>query len=851
MDHQDGRVAHHRPMAEIIRAHDWSGSPLGPMADWCVVLRTVTDMVLGALQPMYLNWGPDHILIYNDAYVPILGAKHPAALGRPFLEVWSEVRDRLTPLIDDVFSGNAVHMDDLPLLVDRGAERELVNFAFSYTPVRAPDGAVAGLFCACTETTGVVAAERRRTFLLALSDTLRDLDTAPSILSATVRALRIHLDARSVVYATIASDGDTLRAEAAEGDDAAFAARLADLDRPTLARLRAGESVVAGELSNMIGSAPPSSILTPLLRDGSLAALLVVVPGARRLGADDLVLLSEVAFRAHDAAERALAQHALRDSEAYVRLLLDSTAEGFYAVDRDGATTLCNPAFLQMLGFAQESDAIGRKLHGVIHHSHSDGSPYCVDDCPIYLCARHGKAVHVTGELFYRLDGSALPVEYWARPIMRDGLHVGAICNFLDVTERLQAEGALRELNETLEQRIAVALAERAQVEEALRQSQKMEAVGQLTGGLAHDFNNLLTGITGSLELLGARIGQGRISDLDRYVNAAQGAARRAASLTHRLLAFSRRQTLEPRPTDVNRLVGGMEELIRRTVGPSVAIEVVGAAGLWPALVDPNQLENALLNLCINARDAMPDGGRLTIETANTLLDHRAAGERELPPGQYLSLSVSDTGTGMSPEVAARAFDPFFTTKPIGLGTGLGLSMIYGFARQSGGQVRIYSELGHGTTMRLYLPRHLGAADPEPDGALARAPDLPGAGPGETVLVVDDEATIRMLVVEILGDLGYAAIEAMDGAAGLEVLRSDRRIDLLITDVGLPGGMNGRQVADAGRALRPELKVLFITGYAENAVLGHGHLDPGMQVLTKPFAMDALAARIRTLISTG
>lgn len=383
--------------------------------------------------------------------------------------------------------------------------------------------------------------------------------------------------------------------------------------------------------------------------------------------------------------------------------------------------------------------------------------------------------------------------------------------------------------------------------EEALRQSQKMEAVGQLTGGLAHDFNNLLTGISGSLELLQTRMSQGRLTDLDRYINAAQGASKRAAALTHRLLAFSRRQTLDPKPTDVNALIHGMEELIRRTVGPATHIEVVGAAGLWPALVDPPQLENALLNLCINARDAMPDGGRITIETANKWLDDRTARERELPPGQYLSLCVTDTGTGMTLDVIARAFDPFFTTKPTGQGTGLCLSMIYGFARQSGGQVRIYSEVGQGTTMCIYLPRHYG--DAEGAESLPDLASAPRAEQGETVLIVDDEPSIRMLVTEVLEDLGYTAIEAADAASGLKVLQSDVRIDLLVTDVGLPGGMNGRQMADAGRVNRQGLKVLFITGYAENAAVGNGHLEPGMAVLTKPFVMEVLASRIKELIA--
>jgi signal transduction histidine kinase len=415
-----------------------------------------------------------------------------------------------------------------------------------------------------------------------------------------------------------------------------------------------------------------------------------------------------------------------------------------------------------------------------------------------------------------------------------------------DSVERARAVRAQRELNATLEQRVAERTAALQQVEETLRQSQKMDAVGQLTGGLAHDFNNLLTGIAGSLELLQRRISQGRLGDVDRYIAAAQGAAKRAASLTHRLLAFSRRQTLDPKPTDINRLVAGLEELVRRTMGPAVEVEVVAAAGLWTTLVDPFQLDNALLNLAINARDAMPDGGRLTIETANRWLDAGAARRRELPPGQYILLSVTDSGTGMAPNVVARAFDPFFTTKPIGMGTGLGLSMVYGFVRQSGGQVRIHSDIGQGTKVCLYLPRHIG--EEEATEAPAGLSESPRAGHNETVLVVDDEPTVRMLVTEVLEDLGYTAVEAADGAAGLHALQPGRPIDLLVTDVGLPGGMNGRQLADAARLLRPDLKVLFITGYAETAVLSHGHLGPGMHVLTKPFAMEALAGRIKDLM---
>jgi len=395
--------------------------------------------------------------------------------------------------------------------------------------------------------------------------------------------------------------------------------------------------------------------------------------------------------------------------------------------------------------------------------------------------------------------------------------------------------------------RIAVTardVSERQNLEEQLRQAQKMEAVGQLTGGLAHDFNNLLQGIIGALDRAQHRIQQGRAAEADRFIGAAVESANRAASLTHRLLAFSRRQTLDPKPTDANRLIAGMEELINRTMGPNIAVEVVGAAGLWLTLVDAPQLESAVLNLAINARDAMPNGGKLIIETANKWLDERAAQERDIPSGQYVSLCVTDSGVGMPPDVVARAFDPFFTTKPLGQGTGLGLSMIYGFVRQSGGQVRIYTELGKGTTMCLYLPRYFGSEE----GIETVSTREPDRGFGETVMIVDDEATVRMLVSEVLTENSYRILEAHDATSAMKILNSNQPVDLLITDVGLPGNMNGRQLADAARAMRQGLKVLFITGYAENAAVGNGHLERGMEILTKPFPMTTLANKVREML---
>jgi PAS domain S-box-containing protein len=379
--------------------------------------------------------------------------------------------------------------------------------------------------------------------------------------------------------------------------------------------------------------------------------------------------------------------------------------------------------------------------------------------------------------------------------------------------------------------------------EEALRQSQKMEAVGQLTGGIAHDFNNLLQGITGSLDLLQKRIAQGRTGELDRFIAGAMGAASRASALTHRLLAFSRRQPLDPRPIQANPLITSMEDLLRRTLGERIALELSLAGDLWLTLCDPNQLENAVLNLAINARDAMPGGGRLTIATGNTELDAATARSRDMRAGDYICVAVTDTGTGMDEDTIEKAFEPFFTTKPIGQGTGLGLSMIYGFARQSEGYVKIHSKLGEGTTVKLLLPRHAGEV--LQDGAAPAALVPPAAG--ETVLVVEDEPVVRALIVEVLADLGYAALEAADGPSGLDILNSRRRIDLLITDIGLPG-LNGRQVADAGRLKRPGLKVLFMTGYAENAAFASGFLEEGMGMITKPFAMEALGARVRSII---
>jgi signal transduction histidine kinase len=403
-----------------------------------------------------------------------------------------------------------------------------------------------------------------------------------------------------------------------------------------------------------------------------------------------------------------------------------------------------------------------------------------------------------------------------------------------------ESEERYRALSETLQQEAE----ERRRVEEALRQSQKMEAVGQLTGGVAHDFNNLLTVILGNLEGAIKLVPEGD-TELQARLASIERAGLRAATLTHRLLAFSRRQPLAPRILDLNRLVSGMSDLLNRTLGEATVIETVLAARLWLTRVDPNELENALLNLVINARDAMERGGKLTIETANLFLDEEyAASDPEVPPGQYVLLAVTDTGTGMGEDVLAQVFEPFFTTKPMGLGSGLGLSMVYGFARQSGGLVRIYSELGQGTTVKIYLPRWLGEDDqPAPDRMSNQRLRSEGQ---ETILVVEDDEDVRAYAVRVLRGLDYHVLEAGDANQAFDLLR-EQQVELLFTDIGLPD-IDGRQLANRARQLRPALKVLFTTGYARNAIVHNGTLDADVDMIPKPFSSEALGRRIRQIL---
>ena len=484
--------------------------------------------------------------------------------------------------------------------------------------------------------------------------------------------------------------------------------------------------------------------------------------------------------------------------------------------DRDGIWRTVNPAWTKTLGWS-EAELLNRNSEW-LQHPDDDGVTRAAGQQ-----ARRGRGTVRFENRFRHKDGSYRWLS-WTGVSDRD--HIYAVAR--DITADKAAAERLKA------------------TEEALLQFQKMEAVGQLTGGIAHDFNNLLTGIVGSLDLLQVRLNQGRTDNVARYIDAAMTSANRAAALTHRLLAFARRQPLVPKIVDADQLVGSLEDLLRRTIGETIDLAIVASNDLWCTLCDPNQLESALLNLAINARDAMPDGGKLTIATTNARLDDMYADIPALTPGDYVCIDVTDTGTGMSAEVAARAFDPFFTTKPIGQGTGLGLSMIYGFARQSNGHVTIDSKLEQGTSVRLYLPRHRGEIATQHEQALKAAEH---ATTGETVLVVEDEPVVRGVILEMLAEQGYRTHEAVDGPSGLRILRTQERIDLLVTDVGLPG-MNGRQLADLARESRPGLKILFITGYSESVAMADGFLQPGMEMITKPFDLGNLSRCVRAMVSS-
>jgi PAS domain S-box-containing protein len=925
-------------MARRVREFDWSTSPLGPRERWSASLKLASQMVLSSGFPMALRWGPEYVLIYNDAYIHILGDKHPAALGQPAGETWSEVWADLRPIHDAIMSRRlpSIFTEDQRLKIQRrGDAWEEVHLNLGYSPVLDSDapGGVGGVLSVVVEITERVAAEAAlraseeryaqalavgigswdwdiRRAVVVGNDRFAEMYGVPEASSEAGAPLaafgaRTHPADRERVaseyqasmqtrepfsseYRLIQPDG-AVRWVFARGrcyyDETGTPIRVAGVSLDVTDRFVAQEELARSEAEfrafaqaapNHVWSSLPDGNVTwfndrcyeytgvaPGLLDGELWAGFVHPDDAASTARNWSTALAtgniyenefrlrraDGSYRWHlgravpvrnkageivrwvgtntDIEDQKLAARALTDLNANLeRRVAEQAAERdrlwktsqdlLVVVDEQGIYRAVNPAWGGLLGWS-EASLIGR------HHSelvHPEDRPRSGDS----LARAQTTGLRAYENRMLHQDGGFRWISWVAAP--EDGM--------------VYATG--RDI--TAEKEAAIEL---AAAQEALRQSQKMEAVGQLTGGIAHDFNNMLAVVIGSLELLARRLSPDDARAL-RYVDAATDAARRAALLTQRLLAFSRQQPLQPAPIEVNKLVASMSDLLRHSIGADIRLETILAGGLWRTYADPNQLENVVLNLAINARDAMPGGGRLTIETQNADLDDRyVAAHPGLTAGHYVLIAITDTGSGMPPEVIERAFDPFFTTKAVGKGTGLGLSQVYGFVKQTGGHVKIYSEVGQGTTIKIYLPRlRSGTKADEAEGDAPRRALLLGDD-REVILVVEDEPAVRQISVDALEELGYRVLEADGAQPALESLRSHPEIVLLFTDVVMPD-VNGARLADEARQIRPDLKILFTTGYTRNAVVHNGVLDDGVDLISKPFTIEQLSAKLRAVI---
>jgi len=911
----------------LILSHHWKDSPLGCPVQWPVELKTLISVMLNAGQPMFVTWGTTRTLLYNDAFIEIVGDKHPASLGEPFHEVFAEAWETVAPLFQEVSEGRAVHMDDITVVLEgRNRPTSEAHFVFSYTPVRDASGTVEGLFCACTETTEQVFAQRRlEAERQRQRRLLQQMPGFVALLSGPDHIYQYVNDA----YVRIAGPRDfigrSVRDVFPELHDQGFFERL--------------DEVFSTGKAFTLSSAP-----IRLAGEDRERNIDLVYEPIR----DDAGRVSGVFVGGYDVTEVHRAAESLRESEAYIRLLLASTSEGFYAMDCEGATTLCNFAFLKMLGFDSESQVLGQKLHEVIHHSHPNGEFYSRAECPICRCASEGKAAHVTDEIFFRSDGSSLPVEYWVHPIIRKGRLDGAICTFIDVTEQRRTEAALLDLNETLERRVeertrerdrawnnsqdlqivlgsdgifraansawtrvldwtpeevvgrhyldfvhpddhaigegalskisvenlttiesrfrhkdgsyrwvswatapeddliyasgrhitaekeAAAALEAAQSQ--LRHSQKLEAVGQLTGGVAHDFNNLLTIICGSVEMLSRpQLPEQR---RPRYVEAIADAAGRAAKLTGQLLAFARRQALKPEVFDVVKSVVAVTNIVRTLTGSRIVLTLrLPDEPCW-VCADPSQFDTALLNLAVNARDAMGGGGELVIQVRNVTQMPPLRGQAMMT-GEFVAVTMVDNGAGIPADNLEEIFEPFFTTKSVGHGTGLGLSQVFGFTKQSGGEIQVQSEVGKGATFNLYLPRVEG--EPSTDEAVAD-PRPVSEETHLTVLIVEDNEEVGVFARQTLQELGYDSRLTANAREALDVLVEDSaRFDVVFSDVVMPG-MSGIELGQEIRRLYPDLPVVLTSGYSHVLAQDGTH---GFELLHKPYSMAELARVLR------
>lgn len=819
---------------DIIRSMDWASTALGPIDTWSVALRTTVANVVNSPVAKVLMWGPTHAMIYNDLYIDIAGANHPAALGGTVPGIWPEIWDWNRQVLEAGFRGELnAYRDQRMVLVRDGVEKDFV-FDLFYTPVYEDDGTVGGVLCTVVDNTDRTAMEER---VAASEAELRRVTDAVPMLIAYVDESHIYRFANAAytewfdlppeaIVGRHMSDvvGEDNYRDRAPSIDRALAGEQFKVE----AKIRDGEG---RERHVELGYVPH------VAANGS-------IPGVYVLGVD-------VEDRARREAALAMSNSRFRTAvQAVHGVLWTNSADGRMMGEQPGWAALTGQSIEEYAGYGW-ADAV--------HPDDAEASVRAWEQ------AVATKSMFVHEHRVRRHDGSwrqfairALPtfgtdgsIQEWvgvhtdithqraAEQALRE--HVEELAR--QVRHRERAEDQLRMLNETLEARVISEIEVRRETEAKLAQSQKMETIGKLTGGVAHDFNNLLQVVSGNLQLLAKDVAGNERAE-GRIANAMAGVSR-GSKLASQLLAFGRRQALEPKVVNVSRFVQGMDDMIRRAIGEAVEVETVVGGGLWNTFIDPAQIENALLNLAINARDAMDGRGKLTIELANTHLDDDYCRKHdEVTPGQYVMMAVTDTGCGIPSEIVEKVFDPFFSTKAEGKGSGLGLSMVYGFVKQSGGHVKIYSEVGHGTTIKLYLPRAHQSEDFE-----VSVDHGPITGGTETVLVVEDDGEVRETVVAMLADLGYRVLQAEDAASALAVIQSGIAIDILFTDVVMPGTLKSPELARKAKERLPNIAVLFTSGYTENSIVHGGRLDAGVELLSKPYTREALARKFRHVLA--
>ena len=747
-------------IGELLRHPAFDAIGLGPVESWPASLKHIAEMVLNSRQPKFVAWGPDLAFLYNDAYVPVFPERHPAALGKPFREVWADIWEQFSPIVARTLSGSPQLFKELLIPMRRDGRTEDTWFTFSYTPLRDDDGTIAGILCATLDVTDQVAAKRGEKLAL---DELRAKSEALAVVNRAGAAITVEPDVERLTQIVVDA-GVTLTG-------AEFGAFFYNVDDGE------GGSYMLYALS---GVDRKNFEKFPMPRNTKVFA--PTFDGEGIVRSDDILL------------DPRYGQNAPHSGMPKGHLPVRS--------------------YLAVPVKSRDGSVIGGLFFG-------HGEP-----------GRFSQAAEAS--LVSLASQSAVAI---------DNIRLFRAAK-LEISQRRDMEDQLRKLNEMLEVRVAAEIADRQQAEAALQQSQKMESIGKLTGGVAHDFNNLLQVISGNLQLLGKDVAENRRAK-ERIANALV-AVERGSRLASQLLAFGRRQPLEPKVVNIGRLVTGMDDMLRRALGEEIEVETIVSGGLWNTFADPVQIENALLNLAINSRDAMDGAGRLTIEVGNAFLDDSYSRTHpEVKAGQYVVLAVTDTGSGMTEEVKEQAFEPFFSTKPEGKGTGLGLSMVYGFVKQSGGHVKIYSQTGEGTTIKLYLPRSFRSED-----RATAADTVPATGGTETILVAEDDEGVRATVIEMLSDLGYYVLKAKDAHSALTVIESGAHIDLLFTDVVMPGTLKSPELARLARARLPDIAVLYTSGYTEDSIVHGGRLDPGLELLSKPYTREDLARKIRHVLAS-